>query len=139
MKNFGLKRSVFLLFLFLFLFLAIPVLAAETVVYATDDGGSTATLTLFSRPLLSMTPTDIFLTFDKAHGDSLLSTAAICDLTMPAMPMPENRPVLDCSATGCRGNLIFTMGGGWDIRCDVTFSGSESSNFLFVIDMVQMK
>ncbi len=136
MKNFGLKRSVFLLFLFLLM--AIPVFAAETVVHATDDEGSTATLTLSSRPLLSMTPTDIFLTFDKAHGDTLLSTAAVCDLTMPAMPMPENRPVLDCSATGCRGNIIFTMAGAWDIRCDVTFSGGKSSGFLFVIDMVQM-
>jgi hypothetical protein len=76
---------------------------------------------------------------DRAHGDTLLAISAVCDLTMPAMPMPENRPVLKCGAIGCNGDAVFTMAGAWDITCDVTFSSGKTAQFLFVIDMVQMK
>ena len=131
-------KKVVLLFLLLLLF-ALPALATETVLTAADADKSTATLTLASSPLLTMTPTDLHLTMNRAHGDTLMATSAVCDLTMPAMPMPVNRPVLECGALGCRGNAVFTMAGAWDATCDVTFSSGKTSRFLFVIDMVQMK
>jgi hypothetical protein len=131
------RKAVFLLCLLLLL--VTPVLAVETVLNATDADGATATLTLSSKPVLSMMPTDLRLTMDKAHGNMLLATAAICDLTMPAMPMPENRPVLKCGVIGCSGDAVFTMAGAWDVTCDVIFSSGKTSQFLFVIDMVQMK
>lgn len=137
MKSAAMKLSV-LLFSFL-LFLSAPALAAETVLNAVDADGTAATLTLSSDPLLSMTPTDLRLTINRAHGDMLLATSAVCDLTMPAMPMPKNRPMLECSATGCSGNAVFTMAGAWDVTCDVSFSSGKTSQYLFVIDMVQMK
>ncbi len=131
-------RKCVLLFVLLMLS-ALPALAAETVLTAADADKATATLTLASNPLLTMTPTDLHLTMNRAHGDTLMATSAGCDLTMPAMPMPENRPVLECGALGCRGNAVFTMAGAWDATCDVTFSSGKTSRFLFVIDMVQMK
>jgi len=127
------------LMLFLLFCLSTPVVAAETILTATDAAGAKATLTLSESPLLSMTPTTLHLVMNRAHGDTLLSTAAVCDLTMPAMPMPVNRPVLECNAIGCNGEAVFTMAGAWDIACDVTFSSGKNSLFLFVIDMVQMK
>ena len=126
-------------FLILFLLLTSSVHGAETVLYSVDADGSTATLTLSTNPVLSMTQTDFHLTMNKAHGDTLLPTSAVCDLTMPAMPMPKNRPVLECGPVGCRGNAIFTMAGEWDIICEVTFSSDKTSQLLFIIDMVKMK
>ncbi len=125
--------------MFLLLCLSIPVVAAETVLTATDADGEGATLTLSQSPLLSMTPTELRLTLNKAHGDMMMLSSAVCDLTMPEMAMPENRPTLECDPVGCRGSAIFTMAGAWDVACDVTFSSGKSSRFLFVIDMVQMK
>ena len=107
--------------LFLFLLLSSSVYAAETVLTAADADGSTATLTLSSKPVLTMTMIDLNLTINKAHGDTLLPTSAVCDLTMPAMPMPRNRPVLECGPVGCSGTAIFTMAGEWDVICEVTF------------------
>ena len=131
------RKAVFLICLLLFL--VTPVLAAETVISTSDADGAKATLTLSVNPLLSMTPTELHLVMNKAHGDMLMLTSAVCDLTMPAMPMPENRPVLECGAIGCNGSAVFTMAGAWDITCDVTFPRGKTSKFLFVIDMVQMK
>ena len=130
------KTSCFFL---VFLLLTSSVQAAETVLYSVDADGSTETLTISTNPILTMTQVDLNLTMNKAHGDTLMPTSAFCDLTMPAMPMPRNRPVLECGPIGCRGNAIFTMAGEWDIICDVTFSSNKTSQLLFVIDMVQMK
>ena len=137
MKRAAMKTSVLLLSILLLL--SAPALAAETILNAVDADDAAATLTLSSKPLLSMTPTDLRLSMDRAHGDKLLATSAVCDLTMPAMPMPENRPALECSAIGCNGNAIFTMAGAWDVTCEVNFSSGKTSRFLFAIDMVQMK
>ena len=122
-----------------FLLLTSSVQAEETVLYSADADGSTATLTLSSNPILTMTQVDLYLKMNKAHGDTLLPTSAVCDLTMPAMPMPRNRPVLECGPIGCSGKAIFTMAGEWDVICDVTFSSGKTSQLLFVIDMVKMK
>jgi hypothetical protein len=137
MKRASMKISVLLLSILLLL--SAPALAAETVLNAADADGAAATLTLSSKPLLSMTPTALRLTMDRAHGDTLLATSAVCDLTMPAMSMPENRPLLECNAIGCSGSAIFTMAGAWDVTCDVSFSSGKTSRFLFVIEMVQLK
>jgi hypothetical protein len=75
MKRAVTKTSVLLLSFLLFL--SAPVLAVETVLNAVDTDGAAATLTLLSDPLLSMTPTDLRLTMDKAHGDMLLATSAM--------------------------------------------------------------
>ena len=131
--------GVLLSVLLCLLVLSTPALAADTVLQATSADGAAATLTLSADPLLSMTPTDVHLALDKAHGDLLLPTAAVCDLTMPAMTMPDNRPVLSCGAIGCRGQVVFTMAGAWDVTCDVTFASGQSERFVFVIDRVQMK
>ena len=130
------KTSCFFL---VFLLLTSSVQAAETVLYSVDADGSKATLTISSKPILTMTQVDLYLTMNKAHGDTLLPTSAVCDLTMPAMPMPRNSPVLECGPVGCRGNTIFTMAGEWDIICAVTFSSDKTSQLLFIIDMVKMK
>ena len=123
----------------LFLLLTSSLHAAETVLYSVDADGSTATLTLSTNPVLTMTQTDLHLTMNKAHGDTLLPTSAVCDLTMPAMPMPKNSPVLDCGPIGCSGSAIFTMAGEWDVICEVNFSSGKTSQLLFIIEMVQMK
>lgn len=126
------------LFLVLLL-LTSSVQAADTVLYSADSDGSTATLTISSNPIVSMTQVDLHLTINKAHGVMLMPASASCDLTMPAMPMPKNRPVLECGPIGCSGKAIFTMAGEWDVICDVTFSSGKTSQLLFVIDMVKMK
>lgn len=133
----SMAKAVFLLMSVLLL--ACPVLAGETVLEAGSTDGAKATLTLSGSPLLTMTPTGMHLVLNRAHSEYLRPITASCDMTMPAMPMPENRPRLSCSATGCRGEVIFTMAGAWEAACDVSFSSGKNSRFVFAIDMVQMK
>jgi hypothetical protein len=137
MKNSFMQKSICLCFYLVLL--STPVLSEETELKASSTSGAVATLTLSAAPLLSMTPTELRLTTARAHDDMLMLTSAVCDLTMPAMQMPENRVDLECSPVGCSGQAIFTMAGAWDVTCETIFSDGKPSQFTFVIDMVQLK
>lgn len=118
---------------------ALPAAAAETVLTAVSDDGSQATLTLFAAPLKTMTPTELHLTLSGARGPAPQPQAASCDLTMPAMPMPKNRPELECGALVCSGSATFTMAGAWEAACEVRFADGRRSRYVFAIEMVQLK
>lgn len=91
-----------------------------------------------AAPLETMTEIPFRIELAQDSPDSAIRSGA-CDLTMPAMPMPENRPVLECSGQRCRGRAVFTMAGAWQARCDLTLGNDSKISLVFQIDKVMMK
>ena len=71
-------------------------------------------ITFAAAPLVSMSATPFRLELKGADGLPQAGASVRCDLTMPAMAMPENRPELREVAPGIyAGEAIFTMAGAW--------------------------
>ena len=115
-----------------------PALAAETRIAAQGEHGHQGTLVLDRAPLVTMQPTrlELQLTADPALP---LVLRGRCDLTMPAMPMPPNRPTLRPLGTSLVGEAIFTMAGNWRVSCAVEYADRTSELFVFNLDRVLMK
>ena len=110
-----------------------PAFAKQMVIQTGVE--KTGTLVFESSPLLSMTEIPFRITL----SDSKEVVSATCDLTMPAMPMPENRPALDCTDSTCTGTAIFTMAGAWRAACEFIMLDGTSKTLIFDIEMVKMK
>ena len=93
--------------------------------------GITATLALTPDPPVPMDTTTLTLTLEDADGQPLTAADVAFDLTMPAMPMPVNRPAATETEDGVyEAEAIFTMAGAWRIQVDVTGLGT-SATFAF--------
>ena len=110
--------------------------AAETILHTEAGQPLAATLQLSATPLKSMT--EIPFRFELEDAALVISSAA-CDLTMPAMPMPENRPSLECVANSCSGTAVFTMAGAWQVTFGLLLQNGTHASIVFDIDMVEMK
>ncbi len=112
--------------------------AAGTLLQAADDRGASATLVLRGAPLVSMTEIPFRLELAGLDQGTTIDSA-VCSLTMPAMPMPENSPPLTCDGNACIGRAVFTMAGAWQATFDLNKSDGTSASLVFDIDMVRMK
>jgi nitrogen fixation protein FixH len=93
--------------------------------------GITATLALTPDPPVPMETNTLTLTLKDAEGQPLTAADVAFDLTMPAMPMPVNRPTATETGGGVyEAEAIFTMAGAWRIQVDVT-QGGTSATFTF--------
>ena len=122
--------------------LAIPLtisvaLAAQTVFKTDKDQKKAASLVFATASLKTMTEIPFTITLDE-QSDATIQSAA-CDLTMPAMPMPENRPDLTCSGNRCNGKAVFTMAGKWQATFGLIMQDGSHSSIIFDIPMVKMK
>jgi len=129
-------RRIAVLF-FAALFLAGSLNAAETIVKTDANQEVAATLVFSTSPLRTMTEIPFSFTLDE-NGDKTIESAA-CDLTMPAMPMPDNHPDLSCSETECTGKAIFTMAGKWQATFGLLMKDGSHTSIVFDIAMVKMK
>lgn len=118
--------------------LAAPAPAAETTLKTRGDQGRTGTLTLDRAPAVTMQPTRLELRLG-APAPIPPALQARCDLTMPAMPMPPNRPLLRPDNGTLVGEAIFTMAGAWRIGCAVDYADHSSELFVFSLDRVLMQ
>ncbi len=128
-------HAALLLFLTM-LFLTAPVYADNTVLRASGDQKPAAVLTFSAAPLKTMTAVPFNMTFDSMQTPI---QSATCDLTMPAMPMPENRPELNCSNNKCSGTAVFTMAGRWQAAFSIVMEDGSRRSLVFAIPMVKMK
>lgn len=119
------------------LFLATSVLADETTIHADAKQEVGATLVFMMSPLKTMTAIPFTLTLDSNVKNNIDSAA--CDLTMPAMPMPDNHPDLICINNTCTGKAIFTMAGKWQATFGLLMKDGEHASIVFDIAMVEMK
>ena len=115
---------------------ACTVAANETIITTGNDQPVVATLTFAAAPLKSMTEIPFTLEF---NNKDILVHSAVCDLTMPAMKMPDNHPKLTCTDHNCTGKAVFTMGGAWQSTCGLIMQDGSHTSIIFDIGMVKMK
>jgi hypothetical protein len=102
------------------------------------DGGK-AILNLASEPLRTMTPTPFHLLLTNGSGSPITGAEVRCDLTMPAMPMPENRPKIREEDGFYWGEAVFTMAGAWQASFQVAMPDGRLEILIFDIDRVLLK
>lgn len=100
-----------------------------------DKDGLTATLSVDPDPPVAMQPATLTLVLEDAAGQAVRGAEIEYDLTMPAMPMPLNRPPVNEVADGrYRCEALFSMSGQWQVRATVKWQ-SETSVFDFAISV----
>jgi len=107
--------------------------------YTTVYHGISAELIFTSAPLVTMRPTPFTLTVRDTNGAPLSGLDLVCALTMPAMPMPPNRPEVTADVDSYRGTATFTMAGAWQATFRATHQDGKRFDLVFDIPAVLMK
>jgi hypothetical protein len=102
------------------------------------DGGK-AILNLASEPLRTMTPIPFHLMLTDGKGNPIAGSEVRCDLTMPAMPMPDNKPAVQGKDGFYRGEAVFTMAGAWQAAFQVAMPDGRLEILIFDLDPVLLK
>ncbi len=99
-----------------------------------------AILELATDVLITMTPIPFRLIVMDAKGEPVVGAKVSCEMTMPSMNMPENRPKVTERVGFYGGELMFTCAqGAWRINCDVVRQGLPKQSLTFDIDRVRMR
>lgn len=116
------------------------VLAAPISIPATGAAPGSAVLELQADELVTMTVIPFRLLIKDNAGQALTGARVSCDMTMPSMTMPENRPKVTEFDGAYGGELIFTCAmGAWRIQCLAELSDGSRQVMTFDIDKVRMK
>lgn len=116
-----------------------PAASAETRLEIEGIDGGKAILNLASEPLRTMTPTPFHLVLTDSAGTPITGAEVRCDLTMPAMPMPENRPIVREKAGFYWGEAVFTMAGDWQATFQVAIPDGRLEILIFDLERVLLK
>ncbi len=125
--------------LLLMLLLTTPAGASTTRVEASGSGGCRGVLRLAAAPLVTMRPIPFTLVLLDPAGQPTTTPELVCDLMMPAMPMPENRPRLVAGQDSYSGEAVFPMAGAWRLQVAVRRNGSEIDRLSFDLGRVLLK
>lgn len=119
---------------------ATPVAAAEVTRLEMEGiAGGRAILNLAAAPLATMTPTPFHLMLTDVTGAPITGAEVRCNLTMPAMPMPENRPAVHEKDGVYWGEAIFTMAGAWQATFNVAMPDGRLEILIFDLEGVLLK
>jgi hypothetical protein len=119
---------------------AATALAAPIRIPASDAAPGSATLELQADELVTMTVIPFRLLIRDAAGQPVTGARVSCDLTMPSMTMPENRPKVAERDGAYGGELIFTCAmGAWRIQCLAEKSDGSRQVMTFDVEQVRMK
>lgn len=113
--------------------------AVESVLKSNNSQPVAGRLVFATSPLKTMTKIPFKLNLANSNGNKLSVHSAACELTMPAMAMPENHPDLNCSGSSCTGSALFTMAGAWQVTFGIIMQDGTHASIVFDIDMVQLK
>ncbi len=113
--------------------------AAESQGFTARSEGLAGTLTFAAAPLKSMTPVAFVLEVRDARGEPLTDCTVKCDLSMPAMPMPENRPSVKAEEGRYLGEAVFTMAGAWRASFELQLPGGQRKSLTFDLPRVLLK
>ncbi len=106
---------------------------------ASGDAGLTGVLELNAYPLRTMTVIPFRLLLRDAEGGALAGAPVTCDLDMPAMPMPRNRPRVQPCGDAYQGIAVFTMAGAWTASFQAELPGGGRAELVFNIEEVLLK
>lgn len=114
--------------------------AAPIRIVATDATPGSAVLELHTDELVTMTAIPFRITIRDAAGRPLTGAKVSCDMTMPSMTMPENRPRVTERDGAYGGELVFTCAmGAWRINCLAEKAEGSRQAMTFDIEKVRMK
>lgn len=119
-----------------------PTLAAASPIEFQAKGAEpgSAVLELATEYPVTMTPIPFRLLIREANGRPITGAQVSCEMTMPAMKMPENRPRVKAREDHYGGELMFTCAqGAWRISCEVARTGHPRQTLVFDIDRVRMR
>jgi hypothetical protein len=107
---------------------------------ATETSSGQATLEIQSDELVTMTALPFRLLFSRTDGKPLTGAVVRCDLTMPSMPMPENRPQVTERDGAYVGEMILTCTmGDWRFLCVAEDGQGHRQTANFDIGTARMK
>jgi hypothetical protein len=114
--------------------------AAPITLHSSANGQGSAVLELDADELVTMTMIPFRLVFKDHAGHPLSGAPVRCDMTMPAMTMPENRPQVAERDGVYVGEMIFPCAmGAWRITCVAEKGNGSSQTAIFDIEKVRMK
>ena len=74
------------------------------------------------------------LTITDVKGAPVQGATVVCDMTMPSMTMPVNRPQAVEQDPGVyTADVLFTMAGDWEAAVKVTLSDGRIETFTFAM------
>lgn len=89
--------------------------------------GLTAVLSMTPAAPAAMKPVVLLLTLRDSDGRAVNDAEVACDLTMPGMAMPDNKPKLSAEGDGrYRAETVFTMSGAWRVEASVSRPSGET-------------
>lgn len=99
-----------------------------------------AVLELATDGLVTMTPIPFRLRVKDAEGQAIRGAQVACDLTMPSMKMPQNRPKVTEGDGFYGGELMFTCAqGAWRISCELVRKDHPKQTLTFDVERVRMR
>jgi hypothetical protein len=102
--------------------------------FVKSQNGITATLTVDPYPPRPMQKASFSLTLADAKGDPLTGVSVVFDMTMPAMPMPVNRPEAAETKPGTyTADVLFTMAGEWQAAAELALAGGRAETLTFAM------
>lgn len=118
----------------------IPADAAPLHFAATGTPAGQATLEIQAEELVTMTVLPFRLTINDAGGKPLTGAKVSCDLSMPSMSMPENRPKMVERDGAYAGEMILTCTmGDWRMTCNAEDGKGLRQTMTFDIGTARMK
>ena len=97
-------------------------------------------LELQADELVTMTAIPFRLIISDAAGRAVTGAKVSCDMIMPSMAMPENRPKVTELDGAYGGEMIFTCPmGAWQINCLAEKPDGSRQSMTFDIGQVRMK
>jgi hypothetical protein len=120
--------------------LAAPAHAAPLRFTATDTPAGQAALEIQAAELVTMTPLPFRLLISDAGGKPLTGAKVSCELSMPSMSMPENRPKVVERDGAYAGEMILTCTmGDWRVACLAEDEKGLRRTMTFDIGTARMK
>lgn len=106
---------------------------AESGAFAPQTVGDlTVTLRVSPYPPVPMRQAEFSISIRDGQGRPLADAEVSCDMTMPAMAMPPNRPKAAEQSPGVYTTpVMFTMSGEWEAQIEVLPRAATSSRFRF--------
>ncbi len=108
--------------------------AGATILEPQTVGDLTATLSVDPYPPPAMGKTEFLVTLTDGRGQLVTGATVSSDMTMPAMPMPPNRPeAVEDSAGVYRVEVLFTMAGDWEAAVEALLADGSTTEFVFAM------
>jgi YtkA-like len=108
--------------------------ATEQGRFAQTGSEMSMTLQVDPFPPRSMREATFTITVADLSGVPLEGATVTCDMTMPAMPMPANRPEAVEGDPGVyTAQVLFTMAGGWEAAVQVALPDGRAETFTFAM------